>query len=651
MADRYDPKLVVRPMGDRRSGEGRPAGDDDPLIELARLVSGRSPFDAAPGGRTKTVPASQSDIAAGGDASRDLESELLSDLQASFAALQQAVPAPSPVVRAALPRPAPPPRVEPRAERPQPVERPARPEEVAVAPPAAQAPPAPPPPAKSRLSIFRSTPRVNIAEIPLRPTIAATPQVAPPPATTSEARPTRWERQDEPRAAPPEASRFAPPRTPAHPHAEVAEVPAPVEEETYLDDVPPFAEETGEEFPLESLEPIPGYEDELPPFPDEELSAMTPRRSGRGLMFIAVLLAVVIVGGLGFILFRSGGTGTSPPPIIASDKTPTKIAPADTAANDTADHQNKLVYERVGTDTDTNGTNLVTPGKEAITDIPPVPGEGTNNAISRVIAPAGPGFDTPIDQNGDTTNTADSSTDGSSIGPKKVRTVVVRPDGTIVSSSATPADGGDTTAPADTTPPATDATTAPPPAATPPAVAKTTPPATNSDNYSDLPAVSKVGPTDNAPPADANAAAEPPKTAVTPPKKVAVKPPTPVLAPQHAVTPKPATGGPIDLTPPAGTAPALPAPTAASPAPIAASGVLVQLSSQRSEADATASFRSAQGKFPNILGGYQANIQRADLGDKGIYFRVRVGPFANSADAQQLCASLKAAGGQCILAH
>ena len=76
---------------------------------------------------------------------------------------------------------------------------------------------------------------------------------------------------------------------------------------------------------------------------------------------------------------------------------------------------------------------------------------------------------------------------------------------------------------------------------------------------------------------------------------------------------------------------------------------MVQVSSQRSEDAARATFRDLQTRYPGILGGYNANIQRADLGDRGIYFRVRVGPFA-SADAQSLCSALKNAGGDCILA-
>ena len=42
-------------------------------------------------------------------------------------------------------------------------------------------------------------------------------------------------------------------------------------------------------------------------------------------------------------------------------------------------------------------------------------------------------------------------------------------------------------------------------------------------------------------------------------------------------------------------------------------------------------------------------IKRADLGDKGVYYRAMVGPFGSSDEASQLCGSLKTAGGQCVI--
>jgi len=87
----------------------------------------------------------------------------------------------------------------------------------------------------------------------------------------------------------------------------------------------------------------------------------------------------------------------------------------------------------------------------------------------------------------------------------------------------------------------------------------------------------------------------------------------------------------------------------AAPRNDAAGEYVVQVSSLRSEADARASFRSLQEKFPDLLGDRDAIVRRADLGTKGIYYRAMTGPFASAGEADQFCSSLKAAGGQCII--
>jgi len=74
----------------------------------------------------------------------------------------------------------------------------------------------------------------------------------------------------------------------------------------------------------------------------------------------------------------------------------------------------------------------------------------------------------------------------------------------------------------------------------------------------------------------------------------------------------------------------------------------VQVASQLSEADAQASFKALQQKYPSVLGGRQASIRRAELGSK-VYYQVHVGPFASADQAIELCTSLKAAGGQCFV--
>jgi hypothetical protein len=81
---------------------------------------------------------------------------------------------------------------------------------------------------------------------------------------------------------------------------------------------------------------------------------------------------------------------------------------------------------------------------------------------------------------------------------------------------------------------------------------------------------------------------------------------------------------------------------------IEAGGFVVQLSAGRSEADAQASFRTLQGKYP-ALSGREPLIRRKDLGERGIFFATQVGPFGVKGEADQLCETLKSAGAACFV--
>ena len=77
---------------------------------------------------------------------------------------------------------------------------------------------------------------------------------------------------------------------------------------------------------------------------------------------------------------------------------------------------------------------------------------------------------------------------------------------------------------------------------------------------------------------------------------------------------------------------------------------VVQVSAQRTEAEAQSSYQALQTKYPSVLGGRSANFRRVDLGDKGgVFYRAQVGSFATSEQATAFCNSLKDAGGQCIV--
>lgn len=159
-----------------------------------------------------------------------------------------------------------------------------------------------------------------------------------------------------------------------------------------------------------------------------------------------------------------------------------------------------------------------------------------------------------------------------------------------------------------------------------------------------------------------------PVTAAAPPAAPAARPgaaaqaATPPKAPAAArSTAPPAANAPLSLSPDAAQPAAAAEPrtrvAAVNPAPAPAAaatgsgagGYLVQVSSQRNEADAQASFRALQGKFPAVLGSRAPVIKRADLGDKGVYYRAMVGPFGSPDEASQFCGSLKTAGGQCVV--
>jgi cell division septation protein DedD len=76
---------------------------------------------------------------------------------------------------------------------------------------------------------------------------------------------------------------------------------------------------------------------------------------------------------------------------------------------------------------------------------------------------------------------------------------------------------------------------------------------------------------------------------------------------------------------------------------------VVQVASQKNEADAQAAYRALQGKYPAVLGSRSSFVKRADLGEKGVFYRAMIGPFASKDEATQFCGSLKTAGGQCLI--
>ncbi|RTL67885.1 MAG: SPOR domain-containing protein [Hyphomicrobiales bacterium] len=73
-------------------------------------------------------------------------------------------------------------------------------------------------------------------------------------------------------------------------------------------------------------------------------------------------------------------------------------------------------------------------------------------------------------------------------------------------------------------------------------------------------------------------------------------------------------------------------------------GYVAVLSSQKTRVDALKAFADAQQKHPDVLGTKTPDVQEANLGDKGMWYRAVVGPPGSREAAANLCGQLKSAG-------
>jgi cell division septation protein DedD len=83
---------------------------------------------------------------------------------------------------------------------------------------------------------------------------------------------------------------------------------------------------------------------------------------------------------------------------------------------------------------------------------------------------------------------------------------------------------------------------------------------------------------------------------------------------------------------------------AVTPAATAPSKYVVQVGSKKNQTDALASFADMQQKYPKLLASYRPIVQKADLGAKGTWYRLRIGPIADKTAANKLCGQLKSQG-------
>ena len=87
------------------------------------------------------------------------------------------------------------------------------------------------------------------------------------------------------------------------------------------------------------------------------------------------------------------------------------------------------------------------------------------------------------------------------------------------------------------------------------------------------------------------------------------------------------------------------------PAPAKPSQYVVQVGSKQNQTEALATFADMQQKYPSLLANYRPMVTKADLGSKGTWYRLRIGPIADKGTASKLCSQLKAQGqADCMVA-
>ena len=351
---------------------------------------------------------------------------------------------------------------------------------------------------------------------------------------------------------------------------------------------------------------------------------------------IAVTLLLAAGFGLYWVLGLGGSAQDGPPPLLTADATPVKETPP--AQPDAAADQS-IVFNEI---------NGVVPGAE-------------EQLLSRDQA----------DVNEVTQAAAAPDVSAEGLANRKVRTVTVRPDGTIVSgdnslagSTILPVDrpnvpavpGAETASPellASTSPDATVPPAANAPAADPAALPATDPTATPAPDAAAIPpaapetpapAASPATPGATVPAVDATGNPLPGKTAVIPLQRPTTFRPQP-LASAEPTSPVNA----VIQTEPAPAAQASVAVPGATEVEALSNDApaYVQLASQRTEADARTTAQRLVSRFGPLFGGANMEVQRVDLGSRGIFYRVRV-PANSLQEASTMCNNVKAAGGDCF---
>ncbi len=449
-------------------------------------------------------------------------------------------------------------------------------------------------------------------------------------------------------------------------------------------------------------------EDLLVPEFDNVAEAEQSGSGRRGLVAAMVVLGVAVVGGGGFYLWNSnlgGDSASTVTPVITADNEPVKVKPENPGGK-TVPNQDLAVYDRVsGNETQSaQEQNLVTTTEEPVDVVQRtlqpglLPLEGREDAAD------------PLVKSEERLSASNTSDDGSNsteetvaVAPRKVRTLVVKPDGTIVArelpaATETPVTGATDSGSSESNQPTVVSTqqdsaasaSAPSNEVTASNNADTTSSAGNgqprqisltptqdttadsSTNSGDTAATTGT-PTDTASSTDATRNASASDSNAGPPPidenlRDTGQLPIPVNNPSRtesstevaAVTTSSGTANSNANAPVPSARPAEQPVTIVEAvnqrgnlvdSQAAAPGAYsMQISSQPSEAGARESYQNLSRRYTSIIGGRGVNIQRADIPNKGVFYRVRI-PVGSKNDATALCNQYKAAGGSCFVAR
>ena len=306
-----------------------------------------------------------------------------------------------------------------------------------------------------------------------------------------------------------------------------------------------------------------------------------PRRSRMALYAVTGAAALVVLGVGATFALKSGPAGTHEAPVIKASTGPTKVQP-ETSAASASPTQSASILDKSG---DKLPATRVTGNVEQPVDV------AAQNGAARSVRPA------------------TQPAAGIFPEPRRVRTVSVRPDGSIVGADI----------PVSTTQPA--AAAVPTPAPRPAQAAIATPVVSAVKPATPAKMTARVAARQPDPDAeDATPVAKPvSKPLVRPPAKTVVKPAA--KSTEKATESQPASAG----------------------------GFSVQLGLGASDADARAKAGRMQSQFGGDFGGRRATVIKGDVNGKTVY-RVRVVGLSQEG-ATALCGKVKGGGGDCFVAR